>query len=187
MKKTRNFKERLIAGLIVFMMMFNNAGLLTSGLIALAADSSDDVLTYSAEFVVINNVEEVDSENHEIEEINEQSIQENFTEDSEIVDENSEVSTETVISEEVSEESAEEEGMSTEENIIEEENQIETEIENEQESELKNEEDIPSETEETEETEEFEETEETDETEEIANQEDDEEVVEEQNHPDGVE
>ena len=186
MKKTRNFKERLIAGLIVFMMMFNNAGLLTSGLIALAADSSDDVLTYSAEFVVINNVEEVDSENHEIEEINEQSIQENFTEDSEIVDENSEVSTETVISEEVSEESAEEEGMSTEENIIKEENQIETEIENEQESELKNEEDIPSETEETEETEEFEETEETDETEEIANQEDDEEVVEEQNLPDGL-
>ena len=162
MKRTRDFKKKLIASLIVFMIMFNNVSILTSGLISLAVDSSDDILTYSAEFVNINNADEVNSEVHENEGAYEQSSQENVTENSENVEENSEVSTETVTSDEILEESTDE-VEPTEESDNEESVQSEDITETQQDNELDNEVDIQSEIEETAETEEITNQEETEE------------------------
>ena len=58
MQKTRDFKKRLIASLIVFTIVFSNFGTLFSGLIAFAADSSDDTITYAAQFVMITKTDD---------------------------------------------------------------------------------------------------------------------------------
>ena len=154
MKRTSNFKNKLIASLIVFMIFFNNVSILASGLIALAADSSDEILTYSASFVIIDDTEEEkNSENQDTEETDGQSSSENVAENGENVEENSEVSTQTIVSDEEEQEQQEEAVSSDEGNGDEVENEkeeveAETELENEEEISSENEEEISSENEE---------------------------------------
>ena len=62
MRKMSDFKNKLVASLIVFTIMFSNFATLASGLISMAADSSDDRITYSAQFVMISNDEQEPAE-----------------------------------------------------------------------------------------------------------------------------
>ena len=62
MRKMSDFKKKLVASLIVFTIMFSNFATLASGLISMAADSSDDRITYSAQFVMISNDEQEPAE-----------------------------------------------------------------------------------------------------------------------------
>ena len=77
MQGTRNIKKKLVAFLIVFILVFSNCATLFSGLISFAADGSDDRITYSAQFVMINNTDEPKPE--EKTETQEVTIQESST------------------------------------------------------------------------------------------------------------
>ena len=55
MQKKRDFKNKFIASLIVFMLMFSNFATLGTSLVSYAADDVGDVINYSAQFVMITN------------------------------------------------------------------------------------------------------------------------------------
>ena len=54
MQMTQKMEKKVIALIMMFMIIFNNCFSLFSGLVSFAADNSDDRITYSAEFVVLN-------------------------------------------------------------------------------------------------------------------------------------
>ncbi len=58
MQKKRDFKNKFIASLIVFMLAFSNFATLGSALVSYAADDSSDVINYSAQFVMITNTQD---------------------------------------------------------------------------------------------------------------------------------
>lgn len=58
MQKKRDFKNKFIASLIVFMLAFSNFATLGSALFSYAADDSSDVINYSAQFVMITNTQD---------------------------------------------------------------------------------------------------------------------------------
>ena len=60
MQKKRDFKNKFIASLIVFMLAFSNFATLGSALVSYAADDSSDVINYSAQFVMITNTQDED-------------------------------------------------------------------------------------------------------------------------------
>lgn len=56
--RRRNFKEKVIASLIVFVLVFTNFATLGSGLVSLATDSVDENVDFSVQFVEISTNEE---------------------------------------------------------------------------------------------------------------------------------
>ncbi len=68
MQETRDFRRKLVASLIIFMIVFSNFATLASGLVSLAADASDEKITYQAQFVMITNSPEDQSSEEEVEE-----------------------------------------------------------------------------------------------------------------------
>lgn len=139
MQKRREFKEKLIAGLIAFMLVFSDFAPLGVSLVSFAADNSADRVKFSAQFVEVetednseednpedNNQEEIlEGENSEKQELPEETenSEENDATDSNVSQEtdNSDEHADEVISEQETEENSES-NEQPEEEIVPEEN-----------------------------------------------------------------
>lgn len=83
MQMRRSFKEKFIASLLVFMMMFSNFATLGTALVAYAADDSAEDVVYSVQFVEVKHESEEPAESDEGETevvVNEEAVQEEVTE-----------------------------------------------------------------------------------------------------------
>lgn len=126
MQKRKNFKEKFIAGLIAFIMMFSNCATLGTALVAYAADDTADNVNYQVSFVMLEEetpatqktVEEKEVETKEPEEKEAEQVDEVNNQ----VDENQK---ETESAEEIVEEEQPEEMVEENEPEIEAEQQIE--------------------------------------------------------------
>lgn len=87
MQKTRSLKEKVIASLIVFTIVFSNFATLGTALISYAADGNDEI-TYQAQFVMLENTPD-ETETQEEQVAQENAIENTTTENQqEIQDEN---------------------------------------------------------------------------------------------------
>ena len=80
MQKRSNFKTKMIASLIAFMMFFSNFATLGSALVAYAADDSSDAVYYAVEFVQIQDSIQTDVKEEKVEETIEQEPEEEMVE-----------------------------------------------------------------------------------------------------------
>ncbi len=101
MQRTRNFKQKLIASLIVFMITFSNFATLGANLVSYAAEED---INYSAEFVFVENTNQVETnESNEPEVINGETVDEQSNLEPEVTDGNQEEQPEQTENPEVSE------------------------------------------------------------------------------------
>ena len=114
MQKTKKLGEKFIASLIVFMMTFSNFATLGTSLISFAAEED---ITYSAQFVLLENVQPAEVEEPQEEQNEEPEVVENEISENEVVEEPQEEQN-TIEENEQQNETPEE--MEIEENVVEE-------------------------------------------------------------------
>ena len=134
--------KKIVASLIVLMIIFNHVNILASSLIALADENSDERITYSASFVVLNGDESLDVNDDE--QLSEDLSNEEIDDSNEIPDESEIIAQVEDEIDEVEESNQDEDKKSSEEELEEEtntedlveQNEVDSEIETENENEV---------------------------------------------------